>query len=264
MVLTRALPEWGRSPPGPGRWRRTRRPPRCPRTSRDPHSEVSDAATVHTPPSHGGVSRLHRTSRIVPAQGAEGPGRGANRPGHGTGWPIARRGAREHAGHGRFARRDWRHAVNAPAAAHMAQALAAEHRRRLMRFARKAPFPQGTRLFEGGRPRRLVLGHPYRKRRPRHARPRPPCGPHRDAPTGRTHRLVLAVRPACLASGCRGNEPGPRRRIRRRRDPLDMPDDPALGTSVTQWVDDVLARRLQAAHTRLPKLYAPYGSGSLL
>ncbi|WP_448331910.1 cyclic nucleotide-binding domain-containing protein [Streptomyces sp. DSM 41534] len=40
--------------------------------------------------------------------------------------------------------------MNAPATAGMLQALPAEHRHRLMRFAREVSFPQGTRLFEEG------------------------------------------------------------------------------------------------------------------
>lgn len=38
-------------------------------------------------------------------------------------------------------------------------------------------------------------------------------------------------------------------------------EDPALGAAVARWVGAVLARRLQAARTRLLDLYAPYGSG---
>ena len=48
--------------------------------------------------------------------------------------------------------------MNAPATAGMLQALPAEHRQRLMRFAREVSFPQGTRLFEeGGRADRFWI-----------------------------------------------------------------------------------------------------------
>lgn len=40
--------------------------------------------------------------------------------------------------------------MNAPATAGMLHALPAEHRRRLMCFAREVSFPQGARLFEEG------------------------------------------------------------------------------------------------------------------
>ena len=41
-------------------------------------------------------------------------------------------------------------------------------------------------------------------------------------------------------------------------------EDPALGSSVSQWVGDVLAHRLRSARIRLLDLYAPYGSGSII
>lgn len=37
--------------------------------------------------------------------------------------------------------------------------------------------------------------------------------------------------------------------------------DPVLGMAVTQWVGDVVARRLRSARTRLLDVYAPDGSG---
>lgn len=48
--------------------------------------------------------------------------------------------------------------MNAPASAGMLQALPAQHRHRLMRFAREVSFPQGARLFEeGGRADRFWI-----------------------------------------------------------------------------------------------------------
>lgn len=48
--------------------------------------------------------------------------------------------------------------MNAPATAAMLQGLPAEHRQRLMRFAREVPFPQGTQLVEeGGRADRFWI-----------------------------------------------------------------------------------------------------------
>jgi hypothetical protein len=40
--------------------------------------------------------------------------------------------------------------MNAPPTAGMLRALPAEHRHRLMGFAREVSFPQGARLFEEG------------------------------------------------------------------------------------------------------------------
>ncbi|WP_330281101.1 Crp/Fnr family transcriptional regulator [Streptomyces sp. NBC_00588] len=38
--------------------------------------------------------------------------------------------------------------------------------------------------------------------------------------------------------------------------------DPEMGRSITLWVGEAVARRLNAARTRLLDLYAPYGSGA--
>ncbi|MGW7210626.1 cyclic nucleotide-binding domain-containing protein [Streptomyces sp. NPDC054837] len=154
--------------------------------------------------------------------------------------------------------------MNAPAAAGMLQALPAEHRRRLMRFAREVSFAQGARLFEeGGRADRfwvirtgsvdLDMRVPGRRAAVidtlRHdeligwswlfAPHAWHLGAAATSPVRAYEFDAVAIRSMCR-------------------------DDPALGASVTQWVGDVLAHRLQAARTRLLDLYAPYGSGSLL
>ncbi len=154
--------------------------------------------------------------------------------------------------------------MNAPATAGMVQALPAEHRHRLMRFAREVSFPQGTRLFEeGGRADRfwivrtgsvtLDMRVPGRRAAvieilrhdelvgwswlfPPHAWH---LGAEATSPV-RAYEFDATV----IRSMCR--------------------DDPALGASVAQWVGGVLAHRLCSARTRLLDLYAPYGSGSLV
>ncbi|MEU6144533.1 cyclic nucleotide-binding domain-containing protein [Streptomyces sp. NPDC047081] len=39
-------------------------------------------------------------------------------------------------------------------------------------------------------------------------------------------------------------------------------DDPEMGRAIALWVGEAVARRLNAARTRLLDLYAPYGSGA--
>ncbi|MGW7213884.1 cyclic nucleotide-binding domain-containing protein [Streptomyces collinus] len=154
--------------------------------------------------------------------------------------------------------------MNAPATATMLQRLPAEHRQRLMRFAREVSFPQGTRLFEeGGRADRFWIirtgSVDLDMRVP-----------------GRRAAVIETLRPNELIGwswlfaphawhlGAEATSPV-------RAYEFDAPtirsmcqDDPALGASVAQWVGGVLAHRLRSARTRLLDLYAPYGSGSLL
>ncbi|GAA4543818.1 cyclic nucleotide-binding domain-containing protein [Streptomyces collinus] len=154
--------------------------------------------------------------------------------------------------------------MNAPATATMLQGLPAEHRQRLMRFAREVSFPQGTRLFEeGGRADRFWIirtgSVDLDMRVP-----------------GRRAAVIETLRPNELIGwswlfaphawhlGAEATSPV-------RAYEFDAPtirsmcqDDPALGASVAQWVGGVLAHRLRSARTRLLDLYAPYGSGSLL
>ncbi|MEU1571285.1 cyclic nucleotide-binding domain-containing protein [Streptomyces collinus] len=154
--------------------------------------------------------------------------------------------------------------MNAPATATMLQGLPAEHRQRLMRFAREVSFPQGTRLFEeGGRADRFWIirtgSVDLDMRVP-----------------GRRAAVIETLRPNELIGwswlfaphawhlGAEATSPV-------RAYEFDAPtirsmcqDDPALGASLAQWVGGVLAHRLRSARTRLLDLYAPYGSGSLL
>ncbi|MGW6530385.1 Crp/Fnr family transcriptional regulator [Streptomyces venezuelae] len=153
--------------------------------------------------------------------------------------------------------------MNAPPTAGMLQALPAEHRDRLMRFAREVSFPPGTRLFEEGAKadrfwiirtgavtldmhvpgRRAVaietLGHNQLLGWSwLFAPPRWHLGAEATSPVRAYEFDATAVRSMCR-------------------------DDPALGANVARWVGDVLAHRLRAARTRLLDLYAPYGCGSL-
>ncbi|MFF3849811.1 cyclic nucleotide-binding domain-containing protein [Streptomyces sp. NPDC002328] len=153
--------------------------------------------------------------------------------------------------------------MNAPTTAGVLQALPAEHRHRLMGFAREVSFPQGERLFEeGARADRFwiirtgsvdldmrvpgrraavietlrhneLIGWPWL------------LAPHAWHLGAETTSPVRAYEfdATAIRSMCR--------------------DDPAFGASVAEWVGGVLAHRLRATRTRLLDLYAPYGSGNL-
>ncbi|WP_333735522.1 Crp/Fnr family transcriptional regulator [Streptomyces sp. IBSBF 2806] len=146
----------------------------------------------------------------------------------------------------------------------MVRSLSADHRERLMRFAREVSVPQGTRLFEEGeradrfwiiRTGRVELDMHVPGRRaavieslghnelvgwswlfPPHAWQ---MGAEAMTPVRAYEFDATAVRSVCR-------------------------DDPALGHEVGQWVGRVLAHRLRSARTRLLDLYAPHGAGSLV
>ncbi|WP_393099860.1 cyclic nucleotide-binding domain-containing protein [Streptomyces sp. LN325] len=143
----------------------------------------------------------------------------------------------------------------------MLRALPAEHRERLMRLAREVSFPQGTRLFkEGGHADRFWIVRTGTIALDMHVPGRRAAvietlghdelvgwswlfGPHAWCLGAETTSPVRvyefdaeAVRNMCRA-------------------------DAALGMAVTQWVGDVVARRLRSARTRLMDVNAPFGSG---
>ncbi|MFI7317000.1 Crp/Fnr family transcriptional regulator [Streptomyces venezuelae] len=153
--------------------------------------------------------------------------------------------------------------MNAPPAASMLQALPAEHRDRLMRFAREVSFPQGTRLFEeGARADRFWIIRTGTVTLDMHV-------PGRRAVVIETlnHNQLLGwswlFAPHSWHLGAEAASPVRAYEFDATTVRSLCRDDPALGASVAQWVGDVLAHRLRAARTRLLDLYAPYGCGSL-
>lgn len=143
----------------------------------------------------------------------------------------------------------------------LAAALPADHRDRLMQFAREVSFPVGSRLFEEGRradrfwiirtgtvaldlhvPGRRsavieTLGHGELVGWSWHF---PPCvwqlGAEATSPVRAWEFDAESVLTMCAA-------------------------DADFGRAVAVWVGRVVAQRLQAARIRLLDLYAPYGSG---
>ncbi|MYU11653.1 cyclic nucleotide-binding domain-containing protein [Streptomyces sp. SID8361] len=153
--------------------------------------------------------------------------------------------------------------MNAPATAGMLQALPAEHRHRLMRFAREVSFPQGTRLFEeGGKADRFWVIRTGSVTLDMHV-------PGRRAAVIETlrHNELIGCSwlftPHSWHMGAETTSPLRAYEFDATAIRSMCRDDPALGASVTLWVGDVLAHRLRSARTRLLALYAPHGGGLL-
>ncbi|NUO41524.1 MAG: cyclic nucleotide-binding domain-containing protein [Streptomyces sp.] len=142
-------------------------------------------------------------------------------------------------------------------------ALPAEHRDRLLRVAREAHFPQGTRLFEeGGHADRFWIVRDGTVALDLHV-------PGRRAPVVETLGVGDLVGWSWLY------EPyvwrlGAQSVTRVRAYEFDAVavrlmclNDAEFGRAVEHWVGRVLAHRLQAARTRLLDLYGPSGSGGV-
>ena len=153
--------------------------------------------------------------------------------------------------------------MNAPPTPSMLRALPAEHRRRLMRFAREVSFPQGTRLFEEG-------GHADRfwiiRTGTVDLDMRVPGRRAAVIETLRHNELIgwsWLFTPHVWHLGAEAATPV-------RAYEFDAPavlemcrEDAELGRDVTQWVGNVVAHRLHAARVRLLDLYGPYGAGTV-
>ncbi|MET9550145.1 cyclic nucleotide-binding domain-containing protein [Streptomyces sp. NPDC006627] len=154
--------------------------------------------------------------------------------------------------------------VSTPPTPGTLRALTVEHRQELMRVAREVSVPQGTRLFEEGaradrfwviRSGTVELDTRVPGRRAAVIERLGPdellgwswlfaphvwhLGAQAVTPVRAYEFDALAVRAMCQ-------------------------ENAAFGRAITQWVGEVLARRLRSARTRLLDLYGPYGSGSTL
>lgn len=143
----------------------------------------------------------------------------------------------------------------------MPRALPAEHRERLMRFAREVSFPEGTRLFEeGGHADRFWVIRTGTVELDMHVPGR------RAAVIERLGHNELVgwswlFSPHVWHLGGEAATPV-------RAHEFDAPavlalcrEDPEFGREVTRWVGTVVAHRLHAARVRLLDLFGPYGSG---
>ncbi|MER6562261.1 cyclic nucleotide-binding domain-containing protein [Streptomyces sp. NPDC001027] len=144
------------------------------------------------------------------------------------------------------------------------RSLSAEHRERLMRFAREVCVPQGTRLFEEGeRADRFWIIRTGRVDLDMHV-------PGRRAAVIESlgHNELVGwswlFRPHAWQLGAEAMTPVRAYEFDATAVRSMCRDDPALGQEVGQWVGQVLAHRLRSARTRLLDLYAPYGAGSLI
>ncbi|MEV1069152.1 cyclic nucleotide-binding domain-containing protein [Streptomyces sp. NPDC050263] len=153
------------------------------------------------------------------------------------------------------------HATSTP---NMLRSLSAEHRERLMRFAREVSVPQGTRLFEeGGRADRFWVIRTGRVDLDMHV-------PGRRAAVVESlgHNDLVGwswlFPPHAWQMGAEAMTPVRAYEFDATAVRSMCQDDPALGQDVNRWVGQVLAHRLHSTRTRLLDLYAPYGAGSLI
>ncbi|MDG5806115.1 cyclic nucleotide-binding domain-containing protein [Streptomyces ossamyceticus] len=154
--------------------------------------------------------------------------------------------------------------MNAPPTPGMLRALPAEHRQRLMRFAREVSFPQGARIFdEGGTADRFWIIRTGTVALDMRVPGRRPA----VIETLGHHELIgwsWLFTPHVWHLGAEATSPVRAHEFDATAIRLMCREDPALGFAVAQWVGGILAHRLHSARTRLLDLYAPYGSGSLL
>ncbi|WP_030842286.1 cyclic nucleotide-binding domain-containing protein [Streptomyces hygroscopicus] len=144
----------------------------------------------------------------------------------------------------------------------MLRALPADHRQRLMHFAREVSFPQGARLFdENARADRFWIIRTGSVELDTYV-------------SGRHTAVIETLGPNELVGwswlfaphvwhlGATATTPVRAYEFDATTVRSMCQDDPALGQAVTQWVGEVLAHRLRSARTRLLDLYAPYSTGS--
>ncbi|MFJ4474156.1 Crp/Fnr family transcriptional regulator [Streptomyces xanthochromogenes] len=140
--------------------------------------------------------------------------------------------------------------------------LSAEHRARLMGLAREVNFPAGTRLFnEGGRADRFWIVRSGIVALDVHVPGRQP------AVVDRLDRDELLgwswlFPPHLWHLGAEAQTPLRTYEFDAAAVRMAMDADPAFRADVSQWVGQVLARRLISARIRLLDRFAPYGSGS--
>ncbi|MFD5075068.1 cyclic nucleotide-binding domain-containing protein [Streptomyces sp. NPDC058371] len=152
--------------------------------------------------------------------------------------------------------------MNASPTSTMLRALPVEPREQLMCLAREVSFPQGTRLFkEGGRADRFWIIRTGTIALDMHV-------PGRQAAVIETlgHNELVGwswlFGPHTWCLGAETQSPVRAYEFDAEAVRAMWRADPALGMALTQWVGDVVARRLRSARTRLLDVYAPYGSSA--
>ena len=152
--------------------------------------------------------------------------------------------------------------MNAPATTSMPRALPAEHRQRLMHFAREVSFPEGTRLFEeGGHADRFWIIRTGTVDLDMHV-----PGRRGAVIESLGHNELVGwswlFAPHTWHLGAQAASPLRAYEFDAMTVRALCQEHPEFGRTIARWVGQVLAHRLHAARVRLLDLYAPYGSGS--
>lgn len=146
----------------------------------------------------------------------------------------------------------------------MMRALSAEHRQRLMCFAREVSIPQGSRLFdEGGRPDRFWIIRSGRIELDMRV-PGRRAAVIEDLGHDELVGWSWLFAPHVWHLGAEATTPVRAYEFDAMAVRSMCQDDAALGNDVARWAGEVLAHRLRSARTRLLDLYAPYGAGSAI
>ncbi|WJV44725.1 Crp/Fnr family transcriptional regulator [Streptomyces flavofungini] len=142
------------------------------------------------------------------------------------------------------------------------RALSAEHRARLMTVAREVTIPQGTRLFdEGGRADWFWIIRAGTVSLDMHLPGRRRTQVIETVGCGELVGWSWLFSPNVWQLGAEATTTVRALEFEARAVRRMCEIDTELSSAVGQWVGRILARRLQAARTRLLELYAPYGSG---
>ncbi|AVZ76705.1 hypothetical protein SLUN_35365 [Streptomyces lunaelactis] len=154
--------------------------------------------------------------------------------------------------------------MSTPSPIRMTAVLAPEHRARLLGTTRDVKFPEGTRIFEEGRPAdrfwiiqsgTVTLDIQVPGRSP---------AVIENLGFGELVGWSWLFPPYVWQFGAEAMTPVRAQEFDASTVRMMMDADPAFGSAIGNWVGRVLAHRLRAARIRLLDLYAPHGSGMTL
>jgi CRP-like cAMP-binding protein len=154
--------------------------------------------------------------------------------------------------------------MRTPSPTRMTAVLSPEHRARLLGITRDVKFPEGTRIFEEGRPAdrfwiiqsgTVTLDIEVPGRRP---------AVIENLGFGELVGWSWLFPPYVWQFGAEAMTPVRAQEFDASTVRMMMDADTAFGSAIGNWVGRVLAQRLHAARIRLLDLYAPHGSGMTL
>lgn len=151
--------------------------------------------------------------------------------------------------------------MSTPSRTRMTAVLSPEHRARLLGIAREVKLPEGTRIFEEGRPAdRFWIIQSGTVTLDIHVPGRRPAVIE-NLGFGELVGWSWLFPPYVWQFGAEAMTPVRAQEFEASTVRMMMDADPAFGSAIGHWVGRVLAHRLHASRMRLLDLYAPHGSG---